>query len=384
MSSLKYFTKKSVLSAATQSSVTTHFNHLRPIPRAWVIRRSKYDPKIKSVRPADRIKWWNIAPGDQIRLRGDPESIIHEVLSINRLSNRVFLKNTVEESSAEGQPPKSKNYHYSRCQLYLGEFEVPTPDDPSGLLSFQHVFALRIGTTQPYWDYRLHRYVWKRYAVKTVPKLQPSEYGKKIFIPWPKKPERKYPEAGLYDTLAEDVAKITYKLPHFNPDKLEPLPPIPSEAEYLDHIYNPHRTPYYDPSAPFEVYLQPDLANPHSRAKKLERWKQYQAGIHNLLKKITAYELANLDGRTVKQARSDAAFKWREQVKEEQAKKKKARWMHSAQMLKWERKNAKKEKKEDRQRRRLTELMLEDEPNQVIPKALAVKKAKQTKQGLKA
>ena len=93
-SSLRYFNKRNALNAATQSAATTNFNHLRSIPRAWLIRRSKHDPKLKSVRVADRIKWWNIVPGDQIRLRGDKDNTIHEVLSINRLSNRVFLKNT--------------------------------------------------------------------------------------------------------------------------------------------------------------------------------------------------------------------------------------------------------------------------------------------------
>jgi hypothetical protein len=70
------------------------------------------------------------------------------VLSINRLSNRVFLKNTAVRfekkkpshywsltrsgtSSAQGvskdeQPIQTKNYHYSRCQLYIGEFDVPS------------------------------------------------------------------------------------------------------------------------------------------------------------------------------------------------------------------------------------------------------------------
>ena len=53
---------------------------------------------MKSVKPKDRIKWWNIVPGDQVRLLGDTEGTIHEVLSINRLSNRVFLKNTTVRS----------------------------------------------------------------------------------------------------------------------------------------------------------------------------------------------------------------------------------------------------------------------------------------------
>ena len=91
---LKYLTRKTAFQATTKNPATTHFNHLKSFPRAWLIRTNKFDPRIKSVRPADRIKWWNIVPGDQIRLRGDEESVVHEVLSINRLSNRVFLKNT--------------------------------------------------------------------------------------------------------------------------------------------------------------------------------------------------------------------------------------------------------------------------------------------------
>lgn len=175
---------------------------------------------------------------------------------------------------------------------------------------------------------------------------------------------------GLYDTPAEEVAKITYQLPLFDPAPLGPLPRIPEEEEYLKHVFNPHLEVGYDASAPFELYLQPDLANPHSRAKKLERWKGYQAAIHTLRKKITDNELQHLDGRTVKQAKADAAFKWREQVKDEQQKRKKARWMHSAQMAKWEKKAEKRSKKEERQRRRLTELTLKEEPNQVVPASL--------------
>ncbi len=91
---LKYLTRRTAFNATTKNPATTNFNHLRNFPRQWLIRKSKFEPRLKSVRPADRIKWWNIVPGDQIRLRGDEDSAIHEVLSINRLSNRVFLKNT--------------------------------------------------------------------------------------------------------------------------------------------------------------------------------------------------------------------------------------------------------------------------------------------------
>ena len=176
--------------------------------------------------------------------------------------------------------------------------------------------------------------------------------------------------AGSYDTPIAEVARITYRLPTFDVSRFAPLPAIAPETDYLDMIYNPHREVEYDPSASFETYLKLELANPHSRAKKMERWKVYQAGIQALRKKIAEDEVRHLDGRTVRQAKADAAFKWRETVHEEQKKKKKARWMHSARMVKWQRKTTKKTAKEERLRRQLTELTLADEPNQVLPTLL--------------
>jgi len=90
--SLRYFTRRTAIDATTTSPYLTNFNHLKTIPKAWRKRGSLYDPKLKSVRTPDRIRQWNIVPGDQIRLRGDPTNALHEVLSINRLSNRVFVK----------------------------------------------------------------------------------------------------------------------------------------------------------------------------------------------------------------------------------------------------------------------------------------------------
>lgn len=47
---------------------------------------------VKAVKPKDRIKYWNIVPGDQIRIRGDPLKTVHEVHQVNKLFNRVLLK----------------------------------------------------------------------------------------------------------------------------------------------------------------------------------------------------------------------------------------------------------------------------------------------------
>ncbi|KAH9938653.1 uncharacterized protein B0H18DRAFT_1112783 [Fomitopsis serialis] len=56
----------------------------------WQRRTSRLDPMIKFVKPKDRIKYWNIIPGDQVRLRNDRSGRIYQVNMINRLSNRVM------------------------------------------------------------------------------------------------------------------------------------------------------------------------------------------------------------------------------------------------------------------------------------------------------
>ena len=84
-----------VLKATTRIPWTKNFRHLLPVPKHWSERRSRYDPGIKAVPVKDRIKYWNVVPGDKIRVRGEG-SKLHEVLSINRFSNRVYLKGTIK------------------------------------------------------------------------------------------------------------------------------------------------------------------------------------------------------------------------------------------------------------------------------------------------
>lgn len=89
------------MGAVTSIPWTTNFRHLLPIPKKWMKRSSQRDPAIKSVRPKDRIKYWNIVPGDQIRVLGESSNSLHEVLSINRISNRVFVKGAVNVSTSK-------------------------------------------------------------------------------------------------------------------------------------------------------------------------------------------------------------------------------------------------------------------------------------------
>jgi hypothetical protein len=47
---------------------------------------------VKAAKPQDRIKYWNIVPGDRVRITGDKGDQVLEVAKINKLSNRVYLK----------------------------------------------------------------------------------------------------------------------------------------------------------------------------------------------------------------------------------------------------------------------------------------------------
>ncbi|KAF8076050.1 hypothetical protein FPV67DRAFT_1617570 [Lyophyllum atratum] len=361
------FTRRQLLSATTTKPWTQNFRHLLPIPKKFMKRTSIRDPLIKSVRPKDRIKYWNVVPGDQIRLLGDKKNTLHEVLSINRFSNRVFVKGVVNAGEEDsGKIPPSKNYHYSRCQLFLGNYEIP-PTKKSPEPQVVPVFAQRIGTTAPFWNRFFGRYDWKRFAVKTVPVLSYLK-ADKLPIPWPRAAPRTMPEPQAHDTLKEDVMKVTYTPPKFNPSLTGLIPRPPSEAQFLRTLYNPHLPNTLGDSPPVEVYLHRELANPHSRAKKHSRWLAWQAEKKQRLERFFQGELSNLGGRSIREAKAEAAFKWRQQLDEEKEALRKQRWKKTTDETTLARQSKRKERKEAKQRQRLTALVLKDLPNQVLPK----------------
>ena len=47
---------------------------------------------MKACATKDRIKWWNVVPGDQVRILADKSSPVREVLGVNKVTNRVYLK----------------------------------------------------------------------------------------------------------------------------------------------------------------------------------------------------------------------------------------------------------------------------------------------------
>jgi hypothetical protein len=85
-------TSAQVRSAITSNPWTKDFRHLQPFPLSYLKRYSFKDILVKAAKPQDRIKYWNIVPGDRVRIVGDKEVL--EVAKVNKLSNRVYLKGT--------------------------------------------------------------------------------------------------------------------------------------------------------------------------------------------------------------------------------------------------------------------------------------------------
>ncbi|PCH41177.1 hypothetical protein WOLCODRAFT_24546 [Wolfiporia cocos MD-104 SS10] len=359
------WTRMQVRDAFTSSPWTRDFRHLNAIPRPWTKRTSWYDHVPKIVKPHDRIKYWNIVPGDQVRLLGDREGTIYQVNMINRLANRVLLRMEQDRmSGSDVEKLRSKNVPYSRCQLYIGRYEFPSE-------GAKPVFAKRLATEKPGWVPQFRRYEWKRYAVATDPVLPDAQPGEtqRILVPWPKPDTRARPEATATETKPDAVLEVTYTPPVLQrtvgPDegKLNL-----DENEYIRAISAPN-SPDYNSALPYEIFLTKELSSPHSRAKKQARWKAQEERKRTLLKEITNAEIKNLDGRTQREATAEAVWKWRHQLEEERKAEIERRRANRGEIQNLERKMARKARKEAKRKEKLRNLMLPDGPNQVVPQA---------------
>ncbi|EGO01622.1 hypothetical protein SERLA73DRAFT_166171 [Serpula lacrymans var. lacrymans S7.3] len=357
-------TRLQLLKSTTTLPWTKDFRHLKPVPKYWQERHSFFDPRLKVVPVKDRIKYWNVVPGDQIRIRGDPRETLHEVLSINRFSNRVYLKGSVIDGN-QRKMAVNKSVHYSRCQLYIGNFEFPSKKDPNGPTLLLPVFARRVGVRKPHWQPTGHRYEWNRIAVATEPRVKVDDED--MVIPWPVPEPRKLPDANpTYDTSLAAVEEITYQPPKL-PSKPGQFTPKPaSEDEYIKTLFHP-RPMHFDESNPMEVHLAKELSNPHGRAKKQKRWQAAQASKVELLKRFIAKEIGDLRGRSVREAKAEAAWKYRQKLEDDRKAEKKRRWLTKERLASMERKRKRKDKKEARHNEKLNQLVLREEPNQIIP-----------------
>ncbi|KAF7301616.1 Nucleoside transporter [Mycena indigotica] len=354
------------LTQGTRLPWTTNFNHLRPLPRHLRVTQKgqwdAFDPTSKQDThvPKERIKFWNIVPGDRVRIRGRYGNKLREVYKIRRLENIVEFP--IPESSVSSEHPA---YSYARCQLYIGDYDFP-PLPGSTEPRKVPVFAKRVSTSSPVWNSRQHRWQWERFASATTP-VVPHLKGQKILIPWPKVPRKSHPTAGMYDTKKEDVYKVTYVPPSFATKLSAPLVRKPTEEEWIAGMSHPTKKPWFGDSPPVESYLDRELSNPHSRAKKMKRWQSHKAYRKALLRDYIAAEMRELNGRKKHEARADATFKWRQKLTEQEEKERRRRWLTLAVAQKSKQKQARKTRKQQQRLEQLTKLTLLRGANQVIP-----------------
>ncbi|GJJ07776.1 hypothetical protein Clacol_001981 [Clathrus columnatus] len=359
----------------SQEPWTKDWVHLRDVSKGektQLKRRPDYKAGIfKGLVPVkDRIKQWNVIPGDLVRVRGEGDTI-QEVFGINKFKNLVYLKGHTgtNPTSATRNIP---SIHYSKCQLYIGDHEYPPPVGETKPIVKQ-VFALDLRCTAPRWAPYLGRYNWIRYAVRTSPPLPGQEYEKlRIPIPWPK--HEKPPPLPIQDcdTPAEVVKEVTWKptrkfYPAQNVGKKKLL-----EDGYLHHIRPPPEgvpvTPY-DPemTPPMEYVISDELSNKHGGARKRQRAMDREK--ENAVRKeaFIKAEMADLDGRTKREALKEAEFKWAETRRKEMQEQRKKLWIKRGGLARLKRKHIREVRKARKEQDQLRNLVLPPAANQIVP-----------------
>lgn len=162
------------------------------------------------------------------------------------------------------------------------------------------------------------------------------------------------------------MKEVTYTPPPLPSALLSPAPRIPDEQEYITSLSKPDKVSVPS-SAAVEVYLQAELSNPHSRAKKQARWQAFQARGKALLQEFIQAEYANLAGRTKREAKAEATWKWQQHLVDERKAELKRRWRNRGAEARLEKKATRKARKVVRRNEKLRNLVLADAQNQILP-----------------
>lgn len=159
---------------------------------------------------------------------------------------------------------------------------------------------------------------------------------------------------------------VTYTPPVLPATTKLPLPKLPSHHDYIKYLSTPEKSSF-EPSQPMEVNLVREISNPHSRAKKQARWQAKKVYERELLMQFLRAELKTLGGRTRREARADATFKWQQKLDEEKKAELRRRWQNRGQEARLVRKRVRAARKEKKKSDRLTNLVLEQGKNQFLP-----------------
>lgn len=174
--------------------------------------------------------------------------------------------------------------------------------------------------------------------------------------------------ATAYDTTSDTVAEVTYK-PSPLPENFETERPSSFEQLSDDYIRMLRRDIPYSQDQPAELLLARELSNPHSRAKKRERYLAARAREAALLTTYIRAELGKgVTERTRKDAIAEATFRWRERLRLDRKAELKRRWVARGLQARLERRRRRAEEKQEILKKRLRELVVRQAPHQVMPK----------------
>ncbi|KAN0062367.1 hypothetical protein ACQY0O_005249 [Thecaphora frezii] len=208
-----------------------HLNPPKPGSKFAIKAPSHAAHRPKFVHVKDRIPFWNIVPGDHVRLRagcvGQKEGLDDEsgakvrgegiVESIDREKNWVWLRDVDENNRLA---PKAIRHIVPR---YIDPTdpskgfgpnvtEVPRPVHYSNLMlkvPGSDQYAVRLTRSSPIYDRRRGMYTWKRYATIKLSEKQQKETGQtfeKVEVPWPKLPGKRRQRGELHsDKLAVET-----------------------------------------------------------------------------------------------------------------------------------------------------------------------------------
>ncbi|PKI85753.1 hypothetical protein MVES_000388 [Malassezia vespertilionis] len=169
---------------------------LRSLDHMWMGTNGKFMRKLRPTRaqsepafvqPNDRIQFWNIVPGDVVKLRSGAVGHDEEGRSI-RVPRLVDPEKGEDKGFSGNITFVPRPVHYSKVML-----KVPNTE----------TYASRIERSKPFWDKRKNMFCWKRFAVvKTTDKeaLRAGEIVQRIEVPWPKHPEKRRP---FNETMAD-------------------------------------------------------------------------------------------------------------------------------------------------------------------------------------
>ena len=174
------------------------------------------------------------------------------------------------------------------------------------------------------------------------------------------------------DTPADVANEITW-----HPSYLFYPPSNDSKAKLLQDAYL-HSIRPPPPSVPqldynqetfpaIEYILGDELSNPHSRTKKRRRYQGRMKARQLAHQQFLEAELANLDGRTRREALVEAEWKWTELRKKEEHARKRRQWVLRGNAARIQRKRHRKERKERKMMEKMKALVLDPGPNQVLP-----------------